>query len=568
MRIRKICASALLTVGLSWGAGDANAQPWPAPVPGAYPPGYGSVAATPGYPYDPASAKGAVPPGTTYYANPYFYPGYQAYSTDNVAPSAPATPTSAPKPASPAPVAVQPTALPGPAAAPAPAPVVAQPTTLPASEGVVIPSEPVIRYVGQQPVIPMSKAPPFVALSPADDGAPLIGLPPLDGPLGTDAVPPPHDHPLQYRPNQDHCWISAQYVMGFFRQQHLTTPLVTTGSLTDISPGALGSPGTAILFGDSIDPGMFSGVRLGAGFFMDNSGQFSLDGEGLYFAPKHDRFARNSDPTGVPLITRPFFNVLTGTNAAFFDAFPATAAGGVAIDSRTQFWGYEVNTRYHCCLSEHCKVDFLFGYRQLRLDDDLKIDDTVMPLVPGALTFRGMLLPATSTLTDFDSFRTTNNFYGLQLGTRFRWESDWLFVSAFGKVGLGATVQRVTINGQTTVSDPVTGIASAEGGILALPSNIGSFRRTNFGIVPEGGLNVGLNVTPHVRLTAGYSFLLWNQVVRPGNQISPSINPTQVPSAVEFGTIPATPAPTAPLFRFNGEYFWIHSFNVGVDIHF
>jgi len=167
-------------------------------------------------------------------------------------------------------------------------------------------------------------------------------------------------------------------------------------------------------------------------------------------------------------------------------------------------------------------------------------------------------------LRDIDSFQTTNSFYGLQLGGRLRWEEDWFSVGVFGKVAFGETQQKVAINGATTLFSAL-GTETAEGGVLALPSNIGTRSRTVFGIVPEGGLNISGDVTRWLRLTAGYSFLYWSEVVRPGGEIDRLVNRGQIPSDANFGV---TTGPARPTFRFNEEAFWANTFNFGVEFHY
>jgi hypothetical protein len=137
-------------------------------------------------------------------------------------------------------------------------------------------------------------------------------------------------------------------------------------------------------------------------------------------------------------------------------------------------------------------------------------------------------------------------------------------VSAFGKAGIGWTDEEVDINGSTTLT---TGGQSfiAGGGILALPSNIGQHEQTVFGFVPEGGLTVGVKIKPCLRLLAGYSFLYWNSVVRPGNQIDRVVNPALVPTDISFGTLTG---PARPTFQFHEENFWVHTLTVGLDFRY
>jgi len=386
-----------------------------------------------------------------------------------------------------------------------------------------------------------------------------------------------------HRENHDKFWVEGSSQLSWIRPQNLPGPLATTGSPQDLSPGALGQPGTAVLFGDKINFQTFSGIQMKAGLFLDPENHFSVDGAGFYLFPSHVRFQANSDAAGNPIIGRPIFNV--GTNPAApgivprefveddsFPAsifmgvpFPALFSGGIAIDAKSELYGFEVNGAYHSYTMGRLHAEALGGFRFLHLDENLLIQDHLTALLPGVLTFLGTPIPAGDQITDFDSFQTTNSFYGLQLGGRLTWEEDWFSVGVFGKVALGETQQKVIINGATSLIDPFLGTQTAVGGMLALPSNIGNRSRTVFGVVPEGGLNLKADVTRWLRLTAGYSFLYWSEVVRAGAQIDRLVNIGQIPSDNNFGL---TTGPARPLFRFNEEAFWVNSFNFGVEFHY
>ena len=247
------------------------------------------------------------------------------------------------------------------------------------------------------------------------------------------------------------------------------------------------------------------------------------------------------------------------------DSVPGALAGGISVDAKSEFWGTEISAAYHWHAKERLTFDGLFGFRFLRLAESLTIQDQLQPLVNNFLTFQGAPIPATDSLTDQDSFVTANNFYGLQLGGQVRWDEDWFSICAFGKVALGANDQMVDINGSTTLNTPGAASQTASGGVLALPSNIGNYNRTIFGVVPEVGLKFGVIVCPHVLLTAGYSFLYWDQVVRPAGQIDNGLNPAHIPSDQFFS--PGTGA-ARPAFTFSEEAFWINNFTFGVEFHY
>jgi len=364
--------------------------------------------------------------------------------------------------------------------------------------------------------------------------------------------------------SKDCFWFSAGYEMAWFRPWRLTTPLLTQGSQADAHPGALGQPGTTILFGDQADFGRSDGVRLGLGASLDGGEHLYVELLGFYVFPNHVHVVASSDATGAPIITRPFFNAVEGTERAFFTSNPGVASGTSFIDARSDLLGAELNTRLACRPSDCLRFDLLAGFRFLRLHESLTIRDSLQALEPGVFTFLRNPVDAGDVITDVDSFKTVNHFYGAQLGAQATWEGKWLFASAFGKAALGVTDQEIDINGSSALFTPAQAFV-AGGGILALPSNIGQHSRSVLGFVPEGGFTVGVKVTPHVRLTAGYSFLWWNAVVRPGAQIDRVVNPTMVPTDNSFGTLTG---PARPAFRFADETFWIHTLTLGLDLHF
>jgi hypothetical protein len=70
------------------------------------------------------------------------------------------------------------------------------------------------------------------------------------------------------------------------------------------------------------------------------------------------------------------------------------------------------------------------------------------------------------------------------------------------------------------------------GGLLAAGPNLGRFERNQFSVAPEFTLNVGYAVTSSVRVYAGYNFLFWSGVIRPGDQIDHVVDLTFVPNAL------------------------------------
>ncbi len=376
-----------------------------------------------------------------------------------------------------------------------------------------------------------------------------------------------------HRPTKDCFWVSGDYLASFIRPMGVASTLLTTGSTADALPGAFGQPGTAALFPrQNIDFGMISGLRLEAGVFLDDCDRFSLDLRGTWFTPSTSNYSAAADNTGRPFLARPVFNVAAGREGAFLNSsdgtnnVPAIILGTFNAEFKSELFGVELNARHHTYFWERFHADTLVGLRYMNLNERMRITERLTPSAasPPFLTFQGGLVGAPSEIADEDTFQTRNQFYGGQIGGRLSYEQKWFSLEGSVKLAIGATQQRTRIDGNSSLITP-GGTAVVPGGILALPTNIGTYNRTVLGLIPEFGLNLGVDVTQHVRLQLGYSFLMWNKVVRPGSQFDRNLNPAQVPTSPTFGPFAG---PIAPTYRFNDELFYAHSFNIGLLFHY
>ena len=364
------------------------------------------------------------------------------------------------------------------------------------------------------------------------------------------------------RSNPECVWGSVSYLAAFIRPMQLRGgPLVSTGSLNDNFPGSLGQPTTRVLFGnDAVDFSLGSGASVTLGVFLDSQARYSLDGTAWAIFPGRQSVTFVSDTQGNPLITRPV-RATDDFPQSFYVAVPTLVAGSTKIDFTSNLGSAEMNGRYHGCLGNRGRYDFLIGARYARLQERMQIEDNYSGIDGFQVLYNG---GDVSSIVRQDIFGTTNHFVGGQIGARLAWDHRWLNITGFAKIGLGATIQQVDIEGSTTGSN-LNATTTSAGGILALPTNIGNYQRTVFSVLPEAGVNFGINVTEHVRLQLGYSGMLWNRVVRPGSAYTNVINSGLSPTAINFGNVNGT---IAPNFRFNDEVFWVHSLSLGVECHY
>jgi hypothetical protein len=343
-------------------------------------------------------------------------------------------------------------------------------------------------------------------------------------------------------------YVNAEYLMWWLKGN--PTPPLVTGSTAPGMPraGALGAPGTALLYGGTnVDTDAPSGGRFTVGYWFDDAELYGVEGQLLFLGRRPDHFAVGS--MGGVALFRPFVNARTGAEDARALAFPGEMGGRVAVDTDSEFWGAEIDGRQHLYQGCWVRVDGLLGYRYLSLDENLRVTEDL-----------AMLGGQRGSFVVTDRFGTRNSFNGADAGLVADFKRGAWDLELRGKLALGWTHETVEVGGATFTTAPGSP-GLFEGGLLALPTNIGSRSRDRFAVVPELGLNLGYQLTDWLRISLGYSFIYWSNVARPGSEVDRVINPSQIPPGVLAGT----PRP-APIFR--DTDFWVHGFNVGLEFRY
>jgi hypothetical protein len=379
-------------------------------------------------------------------------------------------------------------------------------------------------------------------------------------------------------------WLDASYLLMWFKRSPEPVPLVTTASLTDPLPGALGQPGTrVVLGGSSIEPGVHSGARFTAGYWLDGERCWAVEGGYFFLAQRSVQQAVST--TGLPgsgNFAVPYFDV---TGAAGLNGVPGESiyvvpgpftplpgfAGTITRTLTTRLQGAEANGlgnlyRGPCGL----RLDAVAGFRWLELQEDLSLAVQTLGLAGSG--------SAGQFYNTLDSFRVRNSFYGGQVGAQAEYQAGRWFVRARTTVALGDMHEAGDVNGiaQTSkgnlffstggrVSQPFAG------GVFAQPSNIGRHVRDRFAVVPEETIALGWQPWEWLRVTVGYTFLYASAVARPGDQIDRDINATRTGLAdairsVGLGT--AASGPVAPAFTFHDSSFWAQGIRFGLEVRF
>ncbi|MFL5339851.1 MAG: BBP7 family outer membrane beta-barrel protein [Gemmataceae bacterium] len=419
---------------------------------------------------------------------------------------------------------------------------------------------------------------PYSSISRTPDGSAIFSA--ADGPGGVTISPPtlpPVDagraaECLNGSCDKGDCchhervWVSAEYLGWWLRGANLP-PLVTTGPAL-LPPACAGAlvPGTTVLLGGGEQNArFFNGGRFAAGAWLGE--RWGVEGSYLFLGPNSSNFfASSTGAAGTAVLARPF-TMSNGVPCAELVALPAGVfptvlggeAGSIAVTDRTFFQGAELNlVRRIGCPDRPFRLELLAGFRYLQLREQLTIVENV---AVGASTTAF----ANTGIVVTDQFGTDNKFYGGQVGIRGEYQFDRFFVNAAGKLALGDTHETVMINGSTQFTPPAGAPFTVPGGLLALTTNSGNFSRDRFSFVNEVNVNVGYKVTPHIRVMAGYTFLYWSRVVRPGDQIDSVVNPFFVPTNLD---VTAVPTPARPALTFHERSFWAQGLSVGAELRY
>ncbi len=129
-----------------------------------------------------------------------------------------------------------------------------------------------------------------------------------------------------------------------------------------------------------------------------------------------------------------------------------------------------------------------------------------------------------TTFDILDDFNAENDFHGGEIGLdtvirRGCWDFDILT-----KLALGNMHEVAAINGQTIITAPTQTPLVGRGGLLALPTNMGTYSWNEFAMIPELNLNLRYHFSECLSLTMGYSLLWITDIARTGDQIDLVVN--------------------------------------------
>lgn len=346
-------------------------------------------------------------------------------------------------------------------------------------------------------------------------------------------------------------WATADYLIAWMTGTSLP-PLVTTSpaGTARVSAGVLGVPTTSVLVGGRVNDEARSGGRFTAGVWLDPDRHLGIEGGFSMLESQSTIFLNSSD--GTSILARPFFNPLLQAPASVLVAFPGSSSGAIGVQASSgNFYDLHLDVT-ECFLDESwIQVSSLFGYRFLRYDDALRIQQVVVPTAPP--------VPGTQ-IQSIDNFSAHNEFHGGDLGVRAQVFWRTLSLDMLGKLAVGRMNRGVDISGGQSVLVPGAAAINQAGGVAALISNIGIFPTREWTVLPEIGATLGWQARSNLRLRLGYSALFLNDIARADDHLDLVLNPNLFP--------PAAINPTAtdrPFFNPNRAALTIHSISIGAE---
>ncbi len=346
-------------------------------------------------------------------------------------------------------------------------------------------------------------------------------------------------------------WAMAEALLWF--PQERSTP-----TLVSRSPGAGSNPALNVngvsAFGDNIGGDISGGFRGDFGKFIapnvgfggrfwilgDNGSTFSAQGDGT------------TEALGIPLFdTNP---IGVGENAIVIAGTSGTGrtfAGDVTVTSNLELWAAEAYGRLRFSSNSNYTLDFIGGYTHFNIEDSLTMTSRRV--------FTNAGVPTPGTVNQFnDSFNAENQFNGGQIGfesvlTRGRW-----MARSLTKVHLGNMNQRLQVNGSSseTVLGPPDTVTPFTRGIFAEGNATGE--RDVFTFAPEMNFKLAYRFRPNVLLSAGYSFIFWDNVALSGDQVDRNVNAANL----------LTNAPSSDAFRIVDSSLFVHGLDLGVVLDF
>jgi hypothetical protein len=352
-------------------------------------------------------------------------------------------------------------------------------------------------------------------------------------------------------------YYDIELMYYWFRSMPVTAPLLSAGPIgSSARPGV--EDGVSVLYGGrTYDQSPFASLRQTLGFWCADH-CWGMEASAFLTEQKAQVYHFDGPIDGRVVLARPNINALTGVPDSVLISSPPNFGGSAGVYANSRAGGAELNFLKSCAYYDKFKFNALFGFRWMTLNEQIRVDSH------SVLTDQNPADPPVRDITD--NFTTRNDFYGLQPGFQAEWRHNRWYVDATAKVAVGFTHEMLDIHGTTRFVD--AGIENiVPFGAFTLQPNSGDHSTKQFAYLPEGTIKLGYNWTQRLSTYIGYDGLYISNVVRPGPQINPVINPTLLPISQVYN--PQFPfGPPEPSLLFKKSDFYMQGLTLGLSFRY
>ncbi|MBS0652442.1 MAG: BBP7 family outer membrane beta-barrel protein [Verrucomicrobia bacterium] len=394
---------------------------------------------------------------------------------------------------------------------------------------------------------------------------------------------------------KDKYWVDADYLLWFIKDNPNPVPLVTKASFDDPLPGAIGQPHTRTVLGKkSIDMGLMQGFQVDAGLWIRRN--IGIEG-GYFLLPtvSESKSVNTSGSPGSANYAVPIFDVsgvfgLNGVPGETIFILPGPIdndpgfLGKFRLQLKSRLQGAELNAIYRMVDNKSFQLKWLGGFCWVQLHEKLNFKGKTHAAAHSSF--------GNAFYNIADRFETANDFLAGQLKIDACYQTKRWYLEANLKGALGAVLQKVNVEGSSKSSGgnvffltKGTENKTLHGGIFAEPGNRGSHHKNPMAWGFESKVQTGFDLTKHVEVHVGYTFLWISKMLRPGKQIDRKINSTRTaladasratvgigPGPVPFGgqsePAPVPQGPHRPKVPFKSSTFWAQGLNAGIEFRF
>jgi hypothetical protein len=363
-----------------------------------------------------------------------------------------------------------------------------------------------------------------------------------------------------------------------------------------------------------VDYGMQSGMRLSAGYYLEQDSGLSVNGN-FILVPKNSYYL--SSVTGLndfPVLLE------TGFNNSLNFTIPSNIAGqaptmvtqnyaivlsrqvdsSIFANASTYIAGGELNVRGRDFLIGDMNFSGLLGFRYFQFKEAFDVSSQYTIFRPNGVTdvqninVNGNVVSAPIALNyptpininsaSNDQIKVYNHFIGPQIGINADYHYNrWSVMTGFN-LGIGVMHQVAKISSSTTqtvktetstqnaagqiTSTTNTSTTNSAGGLLFSPVDVGQYSRNQFGLLPEINAKLGFKATERIKLTVGYDFLLLANVLRAPNQTQLIPYSNNLNYTANNQTQSANQTLQIPAFQYSTSNLIINGVTAGLQLDF